>query len=116
MERDGTRWVRGLRGTRDGRKGAAPLGDRFWLANFQTTRRAFRHGFLDVRAGPFFDAGRVHDSGGVFGSARTELAAGVQVELRVFGSLGVTLLYGRDLRRGRGVFYTHPLPFTGPRL
>ena len=116
LERDSSLWVRGLRGTRDGRKGAAPLGDRYWLASSQATRRAFRVGFLDVRAGPFLDIGRVHDSGGVFGSDHTELGAGVQVELRVFGSLGVALLYGRDLRRGRGVFYTHPLPFAGPRL
>lgn len=116
MERDNPLWVRALRGTRDGRKGAAPLGDRYWLARFQITRRALRYGFLDLRAGPFFDAGRIADSGGLFGSPRTELAAGAQIELRVFGSLGVTLLYGRDLRRGQGVVYTHTLPFVGPRL
>ncbi len=91
MERDNALWVRGLRGTEDGRKGAAPLGDRYWLSSFQSTHRVLRWGFLDVRAGPFLDAGRVYDSAGVYGSPQTELAAGAQVELRVFGSLGVTL-------------------------
>ncbi|MCG8651674.1 MAG: hypothetical protein MI861_17670, partial [Pirellulales bacterium] len=68
MERDNPLWVRGLRGTRDGRKGAAPLGDRYWLASLETTRRIARLGFVDLRAGPFFDAGRANDSGELFGS------------------------------------------------
>lgn len=111
VERDNSFWIRGTPGTHEGRKGAAPLGDRFWLANAELDRRLFRWGFLETRAGPFFDWGRITDSEGRLGAAEVQLAAGVAVRLRILGAVEATLLVGRDLRAGRTRFYA----FSEPR-
>lgn len=110
VERDNDLWIRGAPGTRDGRKGAAPVGDRFWLANVEIGRRLFRWGFLEARAGPFFDAGRVTDSEGRLGSPETLFTAGVAVRLRILGAVEATLLVGRDLQAGRTRFYAYSEP------
>lgn len=110
VERDNPLEFRGIRGARDGQKGSAPVGDRFWLASSDVTRRLARISFLDLHAGPFFDAGTVSDRRSEFGSQRMQLAAGVQLELRVLGIFGVKLLYGRDLRTGNDLFFSRPTP------
>lgn len=110
VERDNDLWLRGIPGARDGRKGAAPLGDRFWLLNLGFDRRLFRYGFLETRLGPFFDAGRIADSRGPLGAPKTLMAAGLALRLRVLGVAGVTLFLGRDLRQGGAHWYSYTEP------
>ena len=110
VERDNDLWVRGIPGARDGRKGAAPLGDRFWLVNLGFDRRLFRVGFLETRAGPFLDLGRITDSRDRLGAPETLLTAGVAVRLRIFGMVGATVFIGRDFRAGRTHWYTYSEP------
>jgi len=105
IERDNDLWLRGHAGTFDGRKGAAPLGRRFFLASWETDKNIYQNGFFTVKLGPFLDSGAVADSSGLFGSQRWLWDTGAQCKVRVLGSLTVVLSYGRDLRGGKGVFY-----------
>jgi hypothetical protein len=105
MERDNDLWLRGHTGTRDGRKGSAPLGDDYALLQTGFDRTVARFRFLDVRAGPFFDAGRISGPSG-FGSNGWLLDTGIAARIVVAGGLSWSATYGRDLRGGSGVFYT----------
>jgi len=105
IERDNDLWLRGHAGTRDGRKGAAPLGRQFFLANWEMDKNLYQNGFVTVKLGPFLDSGAVADSSGLFGSQRWLWDAGAQCKLRVLGSLTIVLSYGRDLRGGRDALY-----------
>jgi len=105
LERDNDLWLRGHAGTLGGRKGAAPLGRRYFLSNWELDKNIYQNGFLTVKLGPFLDSGAVADSSGLFGSQRRLWDAGAQCKLRVLDSLKVTLIYGRDLRAGRNVIY-----------
>lgn len=105
LERDNDLWLRGHAGTLDGRKGAAPLGRRYFLSNWELDKNIYGNGFFTLKLGPFLDNGAIADSSGLVGSQRWLWDAGGQCKVRVLGSLTVTLIYGRDLRGGRGVFY-----------
>src|SRR5258708_10659543 len=105
IERDNDLWLRGHAGTLDGRKGAAPLGRRFFLANWEMDKNIYQNGFLTVKLGPFLDNGAVADSSGLFGSPRWLWDAGAQCKVRAPGNLTIVLSYGRDLRGGRKAFY-----------
>jgi hypothetical protein len=105
IERDNDLWLRGHAGTIGGRKGAAPLGRRFFLVNWELDKNIYQNGFFTVKLGPFLDSGAVADSSGLFGSQRWLWDTGAQCKLRVLGSLTVVLSYGRDLRGGRNVYY-----------
>jgi hypothetical protein len=105
IERDNDLWLRGHAGTIGGRKGAAPLGRRFLLANWELDKNIYQKGFFTVKLGPFLDSGAVADSSGLFGSRRWLWDTGAQCKVRILGSLTVVLSYGRDLRGGRNVYY-----------
>jgi hypothetical protein len=105
IERDNDLWLRGQAGTMDGRKGSAPLGRRYFLANWEMDKNIYGNGFFTVKLGPFLDNGAVADSSGLFGSRQWLWDSGVQCKVRILGSLTVLLSYGRDLRGGKGVFY-----------
>jgi Tetratricopeptide repeat len=105
IERDNDLWLRGHAGTVGGRKGAAPLGRRFLLANWELDKNIYQNGFFTVKLGPFLDSGAVADSSGLFGSRRWLWDTGAQCKVRILGSLTVVLSYGRDLRGGRNVYY-----------
>jgi len=105
VERDNDLWLRGHAGTLDGRKGAAPLGRRFFLANWEMDKNIYQNGFFTVKLGPFLDNGAVADSSGLFGSQRWLWDAGAQCKVRLLGSLTMVVSYGRDLRGGRNVFF-----------
>jgi hypothetical protein len=105
VERDNDLWLRGHTGTIEGRKGAAPLGRRYFLANWEMDKNIYRNGFFTLKLGPFLDSGAVADSSGLFGSQRWLWDSGIQCKVRVFGGVTVLLSYGRDLRGGKGVFY-----------
>jgi len=105
IERDNDLWLRGHAGTTDGRKGAAPLGRRYFLVNWEMDKNIYRNGFFTLKLGPFLDSGAVADSSGLFGSQRWLWDSGIQCKVQVFGSVTVLLSYGRDLRGGKGAFY-----------
>src|SRR6266704_2804771 len=105
FERDNDLWLRGHAGTLGGRKGAAPLGRRFFLANWELDKNVYQNGLFTIKLGPFLDTGAVADSSGLFGSQRWLWDTGAQCKVRLLGSLTVVLSYGRDLRGGRDVFY-----------
>src|SRR5882672_4229675 len=105
VERDNDLWLRGHAGTSDGRKGAAPLGRRYFLANWEMEKNIYRNGIFTIKLGPFLDSGTVRDSSSLFGRERWLWDSGVQCKVQVLGSVTVLLSYGRDLRGGKGVFY-----------
>jgi tetratricopeptide (TPR) repeat protein len=105
VERDNDLWLRGHAGTSGGRKGAAPLGRRYFLANWEMDKNVYSNGLFTLKLGPFLDAGRVTDSSGLFGSRQWLWDTGAQCKVRVLGSVTIVLIYGRDLRGGRNVFY-----------
>jgi hypothetical protein len=106
MERDNDLWLRGRAGTRDGRKGSAPMGTRYVLQRNDLMRRLFRIPLVRIEAGPFFDTGWMSDPSGRFGSRRWLYDTGVQATIRTIGNVRFLAVYGRSLREGRGVFYT----------
>lgn len=105
MERDNDLWLRGHAGTFHGRKGAAPLGRRYLLANWELDKNVYSNGIFGVKLGPFLDHGAIADPSGLFGSQRWLWDTGAQCKIRVLGGLTVVLSYGRDLRGGRNVIY-----------
>jgi tetratricopeptide (TPR) repeat protein len=105
VERDNDLWLRGHAGTSGGRKGAAPLGRRYALANWEIDKNVYSNGFFTVKLGPFLDTGNIADSSGLFGSQRWLWDTGAQCKIRVLGRVTVVLIYGRDLRAGRNLFY-----------
>src|SRR5260370_1672546 len=105
VERDNDLWLRGHAGTSDSRKGAAPLGRRYFLTNWEMDKNVYSNGLFTVKLGPFFDTGSIAAASDLFGSQRWLFDTRAQCKVRVLGSITVVLIYGRDLRGGRNVFY-----------
>lgn len=105
VERDNDLWLRGHAGTIDGRKGAAPLGRRYFLANWESDKNIYGNGLFTVKLGPFLDSGAIADSSGLFGSQRWQWDSGLQCKVRILGGVTAVFSYGRNLRGGKGVFY-----------
>lgn len=104
MERDNDLWMRGHVGTRNGMKGSAPLGRNYFLANWEIDKRVYRNSFFTFKLSPFLDTGKITDSLPGLGSQRWLCDTGVQAKFRLMG-VGVTLIYGKDLRTGHNAFY-----------
>jgi len=105
VERDNDLWLRGHAGTTGGRKGTAPLGRRYFLANWEMDKNVYQNGLFGVKLGPFLDNGAIADSSGLFGSQRWVWDSGLQCKVRILGGVTVVFSYGRNLRGGKGVFY-----------
>jgi tetratricopeptide (TPR) repeat protein len=105
VERDNDLWLRGHAGTTDGKKGAAPLGRRYFLANWEMDKNIYENGLFGVKLGPFLDSGAIADSSGLFGSQRWLWDSGLQCKVRILGGVTVVFSYGQNLRGGKGVFY-----------
>jgi tetratricopeptide (TPR) repeat protein len=105
VERDNDLWLRAHIGTRDGRKGSAPLGRRYFLSNWETDKNIYRNGIVAVKLGPFVDTGKIGGAGAALGSDKWLWDTGMQCKVFVFG-VGVALSYGKDLRSGNNAFYT----------
>jgi len=105
VERDNDLWLRGHPGTIDGRKGAAPLGRRYFLANWEMDKNVYANGLISVKLGPFLDNGQIADSSGLFGSRGWLWDSGLECKVRILGGLTVVLSYGRNLEGGKGAFY-----------
>jgi hypothetical protein len=104
LERDNNLPMRAHIGTRDGRKGSAPLGRNYFLASWETDKNLYGNGIVTVKLGPFLDNGKITDPSSTFGSHQWLWDTGAQIKLRVFGT-GVVFSYGKDLRSGNNVFY-----------
>lgn len=109
LERDNDLLLRGHAGTRNGRKGSAPLGRDYFLANWSLHKMIYAGSVFSFSAGPFLDCGRIYDASGSLGSKKWLWDTGVQFGVRVLGSFGLVFIYGKDLRSGRNVFYSAAL-------
>jgi len=104
LERDNDLWMRGHIGTRDGRKGSAPLGRNYFLSNWEADKNVYGNGIFTVKLGPFLDTGKITDESAALGSHKWLWDTGAQAKVRVFG-IGVTFSFGKDLRSGNNAFY-----------
>jgi hypothetical protein len=104
LERDNGLPLRAHIGTRDGRKGSAPLGRNYVLENWEIDKNLYGNGIVKFQLGPFFDIGKITDPGTSLGSQKWLFDTGAQVKLHVF-SRGVVFSYGKDLRAGNSAFY-----------
>lgn len=104
VERDNELWLRGVVGARGGKKGSAPIADRYFLSNTDLIRRVYSNGLISIKAGPLFDAARAAAPTGGLTPHEWLYSAGGQVKLTVFG-VGAVITYGRDLRTGNNAFF-----------
>jgi hypothetical protein len=98
LDRDSPLWLRGHAGLRDGQKGAGPLSTRYVMSQMDALRTLWKHPGLTLSAGPFLDGANLRGSGWL-------CDAGVLLRVRTLGGVSVTLIYGRDLRGGKGTFF-----------
>jgi hypothetical protein len=103
LERDNDLWMRAHVGTRDGRKGSAPLGRRYFLSNWEIDKIVYENGVFSAKVSPFLDTGRMDFSLGP-GSGKWLWDTGAQAKLHVLG-VGIVFVYGKDLRSGKESFY-----------
>jgi hypothetical protein len=96
--------LRGHIGTRDGRKGNAPLGTGYFLTNFDVDKNLYSNGLLTLKLSPFVDSGTIAGSSLELGSQRYLWDAGLQLKLRVLGQ-NLSFSWGKDLRRGNNAWY-----------
>ena len=108
LERDNDLWLRAHIGTRDGRKGSAPLAHGYFLGSWETDKNLYNNGFFHLTLGPFLDTGKVS---GVLQPDLNKwlIDTGAQAKVRILG-VGVTFIYGKDLRSGNNAFYVTALP------
>lgn len=104
MERDNDLWMRAHIGTRAGRKGSAPLGHNYFLANSEIDKNVYSNGLVNLKISPFLDTGKITDGSTALGSQYWLWDTGAQAKLRVLG-VGVTFIYGKDLRTGNNAYY-----------
>ena len=104
LERDNDLWMRAHIGTRDGRKGSAPLGDAYLLSNWEADKNIFQNGLFTVKLGPFVDTGKITADPSGLGSQKWLWDVGAQAKVRVFG-VGIAFSYGKDLRSGNNAYY-----------
>jgi tetratricopeptide (TPR) repeat protein len=105
IERDNDLWMRAHIGTRDGRKGSAPLGRNYFLSNWETDKNLYSNGLLSLKLGPFLDTGKISDPAPLLGSRTWLCDTGGQLKLRALG-VAAAFSYGKDLRTGNNAFYT----------
>jgi hypothetical protein len=104
VERDNDLWMRAHIGTRDGRKGSAPLGRDYFLSNWELDKNVYRNGLMGFKLGPFLDSGKITDSTAGLGSQTWLWDLGAQAKIQALG-VGIIFSYGKDLRSGNNAFY-----------
>jgi hypothetical protein len=104
MERDNDLWMRAHVGTRDGRKGSAPLGTEFFLSNQEVDKNVWGNGLVTVKVSPFVDTGKISGAGPELSSRGWLWDTGAQAKVRVLG-IGLAFVYGKDLRTGNNAYY-----------
>lgn len=103
LERDNELFMRAHLGTRDGRKGSAPLGRKYFVSNWETDKNIYSNGLITTKFGPFLDTGKITDRANHLGTQKWLWDAGVQAKVAVLG-VKFVISYGRDLRAGKGAF------------
>jgi len=103
LERDNDLPLRAHIGTRDGKKGAAPLGRDYLLSNWETDKKVYSNGLIGVKLGPFLDTGKAFRT---LNESRDLwlVDTGAQAKITILG-VGVIFTYGKDLRTGNNAFY-----------
>jgi tetratricopeptide (TPR) repeat protein len=104
LERDNDLLMRAHVGTRDGRKGSAPLGRKYFLSNWEMDKNLYGNGLITAKLGPFLDTGHITNQFDPLGTQKWLWDAGIQAKISALG-VKFVLSYGRDLRAGKGVFY-----------
>ncbi|MBO0859569.1 MAG: tetratricopeptide repeat protein [Chloracidobacterium sp.] len=104
VERDNDLLMRAHIGTRDGRKGSAPLGRDYFLSNWELDKNVYNNGLMNFKLGPFLDNGKITGSAVGLGSQPWLWDLGAQAKVRALG-VGVVFSYGKDLRSGNNAFY-----------
>ena len=104
LERDNDLWMRAHIGTRDGRKGSAPLGSSYFLSNWEINKNLYDNGLFGLRISPFLDHGKISDPRAQLGSHQWLWDTGAQLKFSVL-SVGLAFTYGKDLRTGANAFY-----------
>ena len=104
LERDNDLPMRAHIGTRDGRKGSAPLGRNYFLSNWEINKNIYDNGLFGMRISPFLDTGKITDPIAGLGSKKWLFDSGLQLKFRVL-VVGLTFTYGKDLRSGANAFY-----------
>lgn len=104
VDRDNSLWLRGDLGVRDGRKGSAPLGTRYLLANSDLYRRIYGNGIIDLQAGPLFDVGRMGAPNPSLATRQWLFDVGAEARITVLGTR-VVLTWGHDLRTGHNAIF-----------
>jgi hypothetical protein len=104
LERDNDLPMRAHIGTRDGRKGSAPLGRDYLLTSWETDKNVYGNGLISVKLGPFLDLGKVSGAASMLRTDQWLWDIGAQAKLRIFSS-GIVFSYGKDLRSGNNAFY-----------
>ncbi|MGH9341188.1 MAG: tetratricopeptide repeat protein [Acidobacteriota bacterium] len=110
LERDNDIFLRGHRGTHQGRKGSGPLGSAYILINSEIDKNILHSGLFRLRAGPFLDIGRSFDRAHRFQFQQWMYDLGGQLKIDILGGIGLIISYGRDLRSGGSVFYARLSP------
>ena len=110
LERDNDLPLGAHIGTRDGRKGSAPMGKTYFLWNSELDRKIYDAGFLKIKVGPFLDSGKIVDPSGIFGTDRWLWDTGARLRISVLSAVTVAVSYGKDLRSGRNAFYAMAVP------
>ncbi len=106
MDRDNEFYLRGHSGTRNGEKGAGPLGSSYILSSSEVDKLVLQSDFWRLSLAPFLDTGRTFDDTRGLGS-RWLWDAGIELRLTVFSRLTLSISYGRDLHSGRGAVFTN---------
>jgi hypothetical protein len=82
------------------------MGTQYAISQTDFSRKLFELPFVRGYLGPFFDVGAVGDPSRRYGSRGVLYDTGIQGTIKTIGAVKVTLVYGRDIVNGRGVFYT----------
>jgi hypothetical protein len=106
LDRDYDLPLRGHTGVVNGKRGSAPIGRRYLLANFDFYKELWRGPFVTVDAGPLADIGSVWQTLTPGLAGKLLIDAGAQVRLRLPAGFTFVLSYARDLRSGSGNFDT----------
>jgi hypothetical protein len=94
LDRDSDLLLRAHSALSDGRRGAGPIGNRYFLLNAQTAKVLRDFGIARISAGPFVDVARM---------SQAFVDAGLLLNLSIGPTLKVSFSLGRDLRSGHTI-------------
>ena len=98
IDRDTNLWLRGHSAVVDGRKGAGPMGRRYFLWSTEISKRLFDTAFFKANVVPFADIARA-------GSLYVD--TGIELRFSLASLVTFSLSAGRDLKAGRTLVFTN---------